>query len=189
MTEDLHYCTVHPDRETELRCISCDRYMCVQCAIRTPVGYRCRECVRGQQAVFFKANPADDIIAGAICFVLMAIAAGIVSALPFGIWLGLIAGLPAGGAISEVSLRATKRRRSRSSHIVTAIAAVAGGFVGTFASYIINMGPGFGAMVQELGLGTTLQVISSAFGYGSIGVLIFVGIATAAIFGRYRMKM
>ena len=47
--DGLTYCEVHPDRETSLRCNKCGRLMCTECAVLTPVGYRCRECVRGQQ--------------------------------------------------------------------------------------------------------------------------------------------
>jgi hypothetical protein len=47
MTETVLHCYVHPNRETSLRCNNCDRPICAACAIRTPTGYRCRECVRG----------------------------------------------------------------------------------------------------------------------------------------------
>ena len=40
--EETTYCAVHPDRETSLQCNRCGRYMCVECAVHTPVGYRCR---------------------------------------------------------------------------------------------------------------------------------------------------
>ncbi len=53
------YCTVHPNVETALRCNRCGRPMCNRCAVRTPVGYRCRECVRGQQQVFYTAQTLD----------------------------------------------------------------------------------------------------------------------------------
>ncbi|HYN88142.1 MAG TPA: tetratricopeptide repeat protein, partial [Ardenticatenaceae bacterium] len=44
-TEEMLHCSVHPDRETMLRCNRCGRPMCPECAVRTPVGLRCRECV------------------------------------------------------------------------------------------------------------------------------------------------
>ena len=43
------YCYNHPQRETVLRCNRCERPMCTSCAVLTPTGYRCKECVRGQQ--------------------------------------------------------------------------------------------------------------------------------------------
>ncbi len=62
MTEpapDTLYCANHPDRETLLRCNRCGKPICTQCAIKTPVGYRCKECVRGQQKVFETATRMD----------------------------------------------------------------------------------------------------------------------------------
>ena len=51
-TTETLYCYVHPTRETSLRCNNCDRPICAACAVRTPTGYRCRECVKRQQKVF-----------------------------------------------------------------------------------------------------------------------------------------
>ncbi len=44
---DIPTCANHPERETGLRCNRCGKPICSQCAVQTPVGYRCRECVRG----------------------------------------------------------------------------------------------------------------------------------------------
>ncbi|MGE5777617.1 MAG: B-box zinc finger protein, partial [Chloroflexota bacterium] len=62
MTESttLH-CYIHPNRETSLRCNNCDRPICVSCAVRTPTGYRCRECVKGQLKIFDTAEWYDYI--------------------------------------------------------------------------------------------------------------------------------
>ena len=51
-TTETLYCYVHPTRETALRCNNCNRPICAACAVRTPIGYRCRECVKGQQKAF-----------------------------------------------------------------------------------------------------------------------------------------
>jgi len=61
--ETTLYCYVHPTRETQLRCNRCERPICDQCAILTPTGYRCRECVRSQQKTFETAKPADLVLA------------------------------------------------------------------------------------------------------------------------------
>ncbi len=42
------YCANHPGVETSLRCNKCGKPICAKCAVRTPTGYRCKECVRGQ---------------------------------------------------------------------------------------------------------------------------------------------
>ena len=57
------FCANHPDRETSLRCNRCEKPICSKCAVRTPTGYRCKECVRGQQKVFDTAENQDFIVA------------------------------------------------------------------------------------------------------------------------------
>ncbi|MFQ5860154.1 MAG: B-box zinc finger protein [Dehalococcoidia bacterium] len=39
-------CTYHPGVETALRCRECDKPICPQCMVYTPVGVKCRECAR-----------------------------------------------------------------------------------------------------------------------------------------------
>ena len=45
-TVDVAYCYIHPDRETGLRCVQCNRPICGSCAQMTPVGQLCPECRR-----------------------------------------------------------------------------------------------------------------------------------------------
>ncbi len=56
-------CSNHPDQPTSLRCNRCDKPICARCAVQTPVGYRCRDCLRGQQAVFETGRGLDPAIA------------------------------------------------------------------------------------------------------------------------------
>ena len=56
------YCYVHPNRETSLRCNNCNRPICASCAVRTPTGYRCRECVKGQQKTFDTSEWYDYVL-------------------------------------------------------------------------------------------------------------------------------
>ena len=60
-TTETLYCYVHPTRETALRCNNCNRPICAACAVRTPIGYRCRECVKGQQKAFDTSEWYDYI--------------------------------------------------------------------------------------------------------------------------------
>ena len=57
------------DRETLLRCNKCGNPICMACAVRTPVGYRCTNCVREQQNIYFNALGRDNIVAFAVGFV------------------------------------------------------------------------------------------------------------------------
>ncbi|MCW8804247.1 MAG: DUF4097 family beta strand repeat-containing protein [Ignavibacteriaceae bacterium] len=52
-------CANHPNTETLLRCNRCEKPICIKCAIQTPTGYRCKECVQGQQKVFETAQWQD----------------------------------------------------------------------------------------------------------------------------------
>jgi len=123
MTEAVLTCYVHPDRPTNLRCNRCNRPICVSCAIQTPVGYRCRECIRGQQQVFETAGRLDFAIAGVIGGVSTAFATPLLSALGF--W-GFLLAPVVGGAIAEIIRAAVRRRRSRRLPLVAGIGAAAG---------------------------------------------------------------
>ena len=56
------YCANHPTVETTLRCNRCEKPICAQCAVLTPTGYRCKECVKSQQKIFDTAEPRDFIL-------------------------------------------------------------------------------------------------------------------------------
>jgi membrane associated rhomboid family serine protease len=45
------HCYKHPDREAGVRCRRCERAICPDCMISAPVGFQCRECVKGAPAV------------------------------------------------------------------------------------------------------------------------------------------
>ncbi|MGL4648250.1 MAG: hypothetical protein ACRC1H_02480, partial [Caldilineaceae bacterium] len=84
----------------------------------TPVGYRCKECVREHQNVYFNALPKDDWIALGIAFVVAAIATPIVAfflgvAGWFSYIIAFLAGGAAGSALAQIIRQAVQRRRSR----------------------------------------------------------------------------
>ena len=109
-TNTPHYCYYHPNTPTELRCNKCGKYICVKDARRTPVGYRCKGCVKEQQDIFFTATPIDYVIAAAVALVLSLIAAVIIPALGF---FAIFAAPIAGGVISEGVRLTTRKRRGR----------------------------------------------------------------------------
>ncbi|GAP16214.1 B-box zinc finger protein [Levilinea saccharolytica] len=116
-------CYKHPDRETYLRCNRCERPMCNQCAVLTPTGYRCKECVSGQQKTFETAKNLDYVWAIVLPLVLSLIGSYIASLLQFfTIFIAPIVGV----IIAEAVRWAVKRRRSRMLFRLTAGAAAVG---------------------------------------------------------------
>jgi hypothetical protein len=124
------YCYVHPNRETSLRCNNCDRPICAQCAVRTPTGYRCRECVKGQQKVFNTSEWYDFVFGFVVAALLSAVAAFLVTLIGgigfFG-WFLIAAGAPTAAVIIAEGVRmVTRKRRSRPLFITIAIGVVLG---------------------------------------------------------------
>jgi hypothetical protein len=132
MTEASLTCANHPGRPTTLRCNRCEKPICSQCAVLTPVGYRCRECVRGQQAIFETAKPWDLPLAFAVSAVCVGVATALLNFLGF--W-GLIVAPVAGGGIAEIVRWSVRRRRSR----YLAWAAAAGGAAGVLPTVILPL--------------------------------------------------
>lgn len=120
------YCANHPTVETNLRCNNCGKFICAKCAVRTPTGYRCSECVRGHQKTFETAQPLDFVIAFVLACVLSAI--GSVISTSLGFFIIFIAPF-AGGLIGDAVRAATGRRRSPGLYRVAAIGVAVGGLV------------------------------------------------------------
>ncbi len=157
---DATFCQQHPERETGLRCNRCDRYMCPECAVATPVGYRCRECVRAHEDRFFSGTSLDYLVVFVVCAAgaaLVQLAGGLLR-LPL-LFLILLA-LPAGGAIATLTLRLGGGRRGRRSGAVAAAGALAGSLL-------------FALLLGGLG----------------IRVLLLAGILAATVYGRYRVRI
>ncbi len=153
MTESTTlYCYVHPNRETALRCNNCDRPICASCAIRVPTGYRCRECVKGQQRIFDTAEWYDYVLGFIIAGTLSAVAAFLVTligSIGFFGWFLIAAGAPtAAVTIAEGVRLATRRRRSRPLFITVAVGVVLGALpVILFQVFTLNL---FGILFQVI---------------------------------------
>ncbi len=123
--EAVLYCENHPDRETALRCNRCNKLICPECAVSTPTGYRCRECVRGQQKVFDTSEwydyPAAVVIGGFLSF----LGSLIIARLSF--WfLSILLAPGAGVLIAEIVRAVIRRRRGRRLYMASAAAVVIG---------------------------------------------------------------
>ncbi len=129
-TTETLYCYVHPNRATSLRCNNCNRPICAECAVHTPTGYRCRECVRGQQKVFNTSEWYDYVFGFLVAALLSGVAAILVTfvgGIGFFGWFLIIFGAPtAAVAIAEGVRLVTRRHRSRSLFITIAMGVVLG---------------------------------------------------------------
>ncbi len=123
--EGVLYCTVHPTIATNLRCNRCGRPMCTRCAVLTPVGYRCRECVREQQNKYFDAQVLDYILAAVVSVVMSFFAAAIIARIGFFL-IAFFLAPAAGGAIASVIAYLTRRRRGRYTAIIVSVGVVVG---------------------------------------------------------------
>jgi hypothetical protein len=113
------YCFYHPNIPTSLRCNRCGKPICAKDAVRTPVGYRCKDCVRQQQDIFFNAMPIDYAIAAMVSLPVGYLAQRFVPQIGFFV---ILIGPVIGGLVGEVIWRASRKRRGRH----TWIAALAG---------------------------------------------------------------
>jgi LytS/YehU family sensor histidine kinase len=108
--------------------------------MQTPVGYRCSNCLRGQQAVFDTAQGYDHAIAAVVGAVGVGVATYLLGFLD--LW-GFFVAPVLGGILSGVIRTAVRRRRSHKLPLMAAL------------------GGGLGVLVN---LGLLLASILSAFG-------------------------
>ncbi|MGE5641685.1 MAG: hypothetical protein ACM3Y8_01625 [Byssovorax cruenta] len=162
-TTETLYCYVHPNRETSLRCNNCNRPICAQCAVRTPTGYRCRECVKGQQKVFNTSEWYDYLSGFIVAALLSAVAAFLVTLIGgigfFG-WFLIAAGAPTAGVfIAEGVRMVTRKRRSRPLFITVAAGVVLGALpVILYQVFRLDM---FGILFQIIYLVIAVPVVYS----------------------------
>jgi hypothetical protein len=115
MSEPM-YCVNHPNVETYLRCNKCGRPICPKCAVLTPVGYRCKDCVSTQQRVFYADfRPVHYLVAAAVALPLALIAGWLIPSLG---WYAIVLSPLAGVGIAEAARWAIRRRRGQYTWLV-----------------------------------------------------------------------
>jgi hypothetical protein len=163
----LAVCYRHPNIETGLRCNRCGRPICPKCAVRTPVGFRCPECIREQENKYYTGGNADYLIAAVIAFPLSLIAAGLFSFILARFWIlwvifiGIIAAPAVAGFIAEAVRWGVGRRRSR------------------YLAYVVA-----GSLI----LGTLPYIIFALLGgnFGLIAAGVFLFFGTSTVLARLR---
>jgi hypothetical protein len=125
MTDNPHtmYCSNHPSVPTSLRCNRCEKPICIKCAVLTPTGYRCRDCVRGQQKVYETAQWIDFPLGCGLAFIIAFLGSFLAQVLFF---LVIFVAPIVGTVIAEVVRVVARRRRSKRLFQAVTIAAVLG---------------------------------------------------------------
>ncbi|MBE9508191.1 MAG: hypothetical protein IMY86_09080, partial [Chloroflexi bacterium] len=115
-----------------LRCNRCGQPICPRCAVRTPVGYRCRSCVNAQQRIFYADfRPVHYLVAVAVALPLSLVAGWLIPSLG---WYAIILGPLAGGGIAEAVRWALRRRRGQYTWLVVCVCIVAGALLKVLTS-------------------------------------------------------
>ena len=139
-SREVLYCANHPSRETNLRCNRCGKPICSSCARPTPVGYRCPECIREHEDVFFTATAADYLVAALVAFPLGLIA-GFLAWRITSSFIGLLVIFLApivGNFIGRIVFRAAGRRRGRWLPHLVSSAIVVGGLLFLLANLLFG---------------------------------------------------
>lgn len=162
------YCYNHPQRETMLRCNRCERPICNECAVLTPTGYRCKECIREQQKTFDTSRPLDlplaVIVAGVLSF-LGSFLAGF-------LWFFVLMAAPIVGVIIAEAVRwVVGRRRSKLLWRAATVAVVVGSLPLLLAALLpLLLGGSVGSIVGILIRGLYTVLVTSSFYYRLTGI-------------------
>lgn len=174
MTDNAMVCANHPDRPTTLRCNRCEKPICPKCAVQTPVGYRCKECVRGQQLVFETATKLDYVLAFAIAAIGTAMATGVLNFIGF--W-GIFVAPIVGGALAEAVRYAVRRRRGFKLPLTAAIGAI----VGVLLNLIVPVFNAILIFTSDVGIN-----LLAAVGLQLVWPLVYGGLIASTLYYRLR---
>ena len=169
-------CANHPKVETRLRCNKCGKPICTRCAVSTPVGYRCRECVNAQQRAYYADfRPTYYLIVAAVALPLSLVAGWILPRLG---WYVVLLGPIVGGGIAEAARLAVRRRRGEYTWLV-----VCGSiFIGALPALLMSLVSVFGPLAGGMNI--------SGYLVGGLARLLWIGVylltAVGAAYARLR---
>ena len=153
-TREMLYCANHPSRPTNLRCNRCGKPICSKCANPTPVGYRCPECIREQEDVYYSATLVDYVITVLVVFPLSLVIGWIATrilASSLGFFL-IFLGAFAGSLIGRVAFRVARRRRGRWLPHLTVACVIIGGLLPALPFFVAALYGQFSLRLLFLGI-------------------------------------
>ncbi|GAB4192399.1 MAG: hypothetical protein OHK0022_06580 [Roseiflexaceae bacterium] len=126
------YCYRHPDRETGLRCVSCNRPICGECAEVTAVGQLCPDCRRARRPRNYQVSATNVIVAASIALIGGGLGTTavvfLVTPIPFlGLFLALLAGPFSAELLLRLLDRLTGAKRGRPIQAAVGIGLALGG--------------------------------------------------------------
>ncbi len=124
-------CYRHPKTETSLRCSRCEEPICADCAVLTPVGYRCQKCGRERSAT--QSLAPKHLVPGLIvAFGLPFLAGYLATRLPLSFFL-IFVGAIVGGLVGQ----AIRKVIGMKSSPLLAVVSISGYFLGVFATAVL----------------------------------------------------
>ncbi len=180
-TDAVLMCANHPQTPTALRCNRCGKPVCIKCIVRTPVGYRCRECVRGQQQVFESVLWYDYLIAAVMVAPLAGLAGALVTSLGFfSIFLAPVVG----GILAELVRLGVRRHRGRYLNWVAAGAFGLGSLPLLFIPLwmvLVTMFAGPGVSVAQV-----VSRLALSAGLKAIWIVVYAVLGGSTLYARLR---
>ena len=171
------FCVNHPKTETLLRCNKCGKPVCIKCVVRTPVGYRCKECMNIQQAGYYNATPVDYAIVAMVGTIASIIAGGIAAALGSWWFFAIFYAPAAGGIIAGIIRWTIQKRRGKYIWLVACATLVIGGFVGAGGL------PLFSVLMAGYGRFALGSMFGAIF---NLGFWIYIVLAVSTVYARLR---
>jgi hypothetical protein len=165
-TEFDLYCYRHPERSTSLRCYSCQKPICIDCAKKTPVGYICPNCLREAEDAFFNNKPTDYLIAALVSFPISLLIGYLLINFQFGgfffyIIIFFISGA-VGGFVGRITKRAIGYRRGRYLPQLVVAMMILGVLLPALPILLAVLTGNLGALTLLIGPGIYLFAASSA---------------------------
>ncbi len=151
-------CANHPFRQTVLRCNKCGKPICLKCAVHTPVGYRCKQCVEVQQEAFATARWYDYIVVTTVAAMLSALFGTSISFC--GCFIFFLAPL-IGIVLADLSAWTITKRHSRYLPWAGVIGVLLGGLALYTVLFLIILGQSLGWYLIKIG---SLEIMDTEFG-------------------------